>query len=270
MRIIGGKDYYDSANYGIDEEIMFIRDGKVPENIGFDDFPFEPRNWERGAFKPSEKDTPCLSLDYVLFAGNVYPVMRVIYPYEEKRNAAGHMWRQIMPPPHVDLFDKKQTWDDLKVEYIYDVASAEEMFKRAEGKVEFRSLFSRRFDMSIFDHFATKNPKWTQWLIERGIVTGYIHSKTMSHDIEPPAHQKSSLKKIFREMVSVRVNEDILEAVQFTRVKDAFTAKQEIAQYIGGVLPANQRPTVELTDLDRVQKAGFDKKTSFRKAPTKR
>jgi len=89
-------------------------------------------------------------------------------------------------------------------------------------------------------------------MIKNNIVTGYIIQS--QHFRTPPI---------------IQVNGDFLKDWQFYKVKDAFTANQEIANYIGGVLPANANPMVELENLDKVRKAGFDVKTSFRKGKTK-
>ncbi|AVH85031.1 hypothetical protein RsoM2USA_102 [Ralstonia phage RsoM2USA] len=60
-----------------------------------------------------------------------------------------------------------------------------------------------------------------------------------------------------------------LKEVQFYKVMDSYTAFQEIDMWIGGVLPKDGPPMIEVTDKDKVAKHGFDKH-SFRKSPTKK
>ena len=56
-----------------------------------------------------------------------------------------------------------------------------------------------------------------------------------------------------------------LKDIGFYKVKDTYTAYQEIFQFISGVLGTNENDTVELTDKEQVLKKGFDPKWSFRK-----
>ncbi len=62
-----------------------------------------------------------------------------------------------------------------------------------------------------------------------------------------------------------RINGDNLKDYQFYKVIDPFTLFQEISMWIGGILPHQGRPMVDITD-DKIKivKHGFDK-FSFRK-----
>jgi len=64
-------------------------------------------------------------------------------------------------------------------------------------------------------------------------------------------------------------NGAFLKYWEFYTVKDAFTANQDIANYVGGVLLVAANPMIELNDKHKILKAGFDFKTSFRKAKQK-
>lgn len=55
-----------------------------------------------------------------------------------------------------------------------------------------------------------------------------------------------------------------LEEKSFFKKIDTYTAFQEISMYIGGVLGMPDKPTVEISDTDRLLSKGFDKKWSFR------
>lgn len=52
---------------------------------------------------------------------------------------------------------------------------------------------------------------------------------------------------------------------KFQRVKDSFTAYQEISMYISGVMGQQQNPTVTISDKSKILKHGFDPKYGFRK-----
>jgi len=56
-----------------------------------------------------------------------------------------------------------------------------------------------------------------------------------------------------------------LKEYEFERVKDANSAFQEISVYLANIL-IEQKEVIELSDSYRVQKSGFDLKTSFRRA----
>jgi hypothetical protein len=62
------------------------------------------------------------------------------------------------------------------------------------------------------------------------------------------------------------VLDPVLRDLGFYRLRDSFTAFQEIAMYLGGVLRAGERPMVEIPDQVRAEKHGMDK-TSFRRPP---
>ena len=47
-------------------------------------------------------------------------------------------------------------------------------------------------------------------------------------------------------------------------------AFQEIEMYISGVLGINNKPTVEISDKNKIVGRGFDLKYSFRKDPEKK
>lgn len=66
-----------------------------------------------------------------------------------------------------------------------------------------------------------------------------------------------------RRMVTMQTN-PWLKAIGFQKVKDAFTAYQEIDSYLSGVLGVDANPTVQISDTHRLEGHGFDKKTSFR------
>lgn len=273
MRIIHGSDYYDSATYGVDKEVVFLRDGKVPEDIGFGNFPFAPKNWhEIRSRREAGKPLPALSLDYVLFAGEVYPVMRTAI--QKCKDHFSGKWETKDADPCIDLL-KLPSWgfSEYKFDFIYDHSEAKALFASFPDGAKQTWLASRPFEALIFEHFTTKNPRWAEWLITHGVVTGYIHSKTNSDELRNPAldweNTHASRRSTFDSQVAVHINGDFMKDLGFAKVMDPFTANQAVAQYVGGVLPANARPMVELGNMERIQKAGFDTKMSFRKAPSK-
>lgn len=78
----------------------------------------------------------------------------------------------------------------------------------------------------------------------------------------PKSYQGSDGR--WKYMVSVYRDAQLKE-FGFHKVKDAFTAYQEIDSYLSGVLGVEFKPPVEISDVHRLEGHGFDKKTSFRK-----
>jgi hypothetical protein len=66
-----------------------------------------------------------------------------------------------------------------------------------------------------------------------------------------------------RRMVTMQTN-PWLKAIGFQKVKDAFTAYQELDSYIFGVLGVDANPIVQTSDKDRLVAHGFDNRVSFR------
>lgn len=58
----------------------------------------------------------------------------------------------------------------------------------------------------------------------------------------------------------------LLRELEFFRVFDPYTAFQEIAMHVGGVLGAPNKPVPEVSDKDMVSAKGFNE-WSFRKPP---
>lgn len=59
-----------------------------------------------------------------------------------------------------------------------------------------------------------------------------------------------------------------LKDYQFDRIKDSFTAFQEISIYLSNIL-VEQKETVVIEDKFRIEQHGFDLKKSFRKEKNK-
>lgn len=58
-----------------------------------------------------------------------------------------------------------------------------------------------------------------------------------------------------------------LKDYEFFKVKDTYTAFQEIQSYISGVLGTNNKEIITISDKDKIVSHGFDPKWSFRKEP---
>jgi hypothetical protein len=78
--------------------------------------------------------------------------------------------------------------------------------------------------------------------------------------------------------VSLRINHNdemfivnpLLKDYKFYKVFDSFRAFQEIQMFISGVLGIGEKQTIEISDKDKIEQHGYDKKWSFRREPTKK
>lgn len=60
-----------------------------------------------------------------------------------------------------------------------------------------------------------------------------------------------------------------LKALEFQRIKDPYSAYQDIFQYVSGVLNKPENRMVNISDRDKIHKHGYNK-WSFRQLPTKK
>ena len=73
----------------------------------------------------------------------------------------------------------------------------------------------------------------------------------------------------YRNETSIELN-GALKRFQFYKVFDPYTAYQELSMWVDGHIAAPGNVMVEIADRFRIENHGFDIKTSFRRAPTKR
>lgn len=250
MRIIGGKDYYDGANYGIDKDIVFVRneyDISFPENK----LPLQIDK-DLGFYSRRNEGT-ALNLVYIFFAGEVYPALRVITSNRHKDGCFDIM----RVGNYEDVFEwSKEAFQSYNVNYIYDYDSALEVTENIFNDISNSNFIVRDSKKSLYNHFNF-NKSITDWAIDNRIVTGYLQK-----NLPAPGRASDTDDKTKRYIQ--KWNGDFMSFVQFFKVKDAYTANQDISMFVGGILPKLESKTVELNNEERIQKAGFDLKVSFR------
>lgn len=111
-------------------------------------------------------------------------------------------------------------------------------------------------------------------------VKGFLHNFENSSTCEPLAKLLQEKKVVAAAFGISRIWDSMgertfvldpcLADLGFQAVKDPYLAYQEIDMYISGVIGSPAKPLIQASDEVRLEKHGFDKKTSFRKAPTKR
>lgn len=62
----------------------------------------------------------------------------------------------------------------------------------------------------------------------------------------------------------------MLKDYEFYKAVDAFTAFTELQMYISGVLGTGEKEIIEISNENKIEQHGFDRKWSFRKEPSKK
>lgn len=236
MKIIHGNDFYDGAGWGVDETAVFLRQ-KAKRLVDLDhieDHPFSHSTTIE--FQP---DKNLLSPFIVVIAGEIHPGLHHHVPSDFRYKKG------------------KSVWCPAQDNYIYNAKEALALFDRlkAAGKSHYGliydSLFRKDWREGLRQHFELSISKQqTEWLLDNKIV--------LLHTFE----SKSS------SAIHACANHALLKELAFYKCMDPATVHMRLSNYITGVLP-NSRDIVTLGNTDRIRKAGFDIKKSFRKAPQK-
>ena len=227
MKIIGGHDYYDGAGMGVDTSVVFVRD-----------------NARHLADLPVITDHPFrvpgpVSFGDLRAGSELIPTLVLIggdrVPALEER---------VM-----------SSWRSASV-FHYALADALSVYERARDRHPTRwgSFLRRRtFSDELRAFFEAEiRPEETAWLIDDHV--------TVLTTWRPGNWSRRE------EAVPAQINHACLKEVELYKRMDPATAHMRISSFISGVLPF-RRETVELSDKDRIRKAGFDLKGSFRKEP---
>ena len=138
--------------------------------------------------------------------------------------------------------------------YIYDQAEATAFAPNLPQYIRDWS------DLSISD--ARRNSIRT-WALDNKIVTAI--SGAEERQINDYNRRAYALFEGYTAKRCAILNSDCLKTIEFYRVLPPAEAHRAVASWVGGVLPYNHE-TVQLSDRSKIQKAGFDIRTSFRKA----
>lgn len=221
MRIIGGKDYYDTAMaYGADPDLVFDRTGFTVDEDDcpfFTDFGLELKYKGRW-YDRRRNDGINFKIVTVFFAGKLYAGIRVYENY---------------------LTGTKFFWDEEKfLAYL-----EENDFKIGEKTWIWNAHKTTEFEFMKRD----ADKKELDWAVTNKVA--------IATHIE---ENRGSKKRYWT------CNSANLKDVGFPKVLDPYTAFQELSMFVGGVLPRDPNPMVELTEKEVVAKHGFNK-WSFRR-----
>lgn len=136
--------------------------------------------------------------------------------------------------------------------YFYDFSSYEKYIHKNYKENEYAKFFNLSHWTSrgkvtaedVMEKYPIKDQKLTDLLIEFGVPAIRIYSCSRYYEVE--------------------LN-PVLKGVQFYKALDPYTTFQEISMFISGVMGGSAPPMVQVSDVIRLEKHGFDKVTSFRK-----
>lgn len=250
MKIIGGHDYYDSAlGYGRDEDIVFVRDHKIisteasplwshyPHNISCK---IKDSHWgysDRNEVVDKKHGRIRLTSVCVYVAGVRYGGVAAITDGDRV----------------VETFWKQETLEEWLSGYNCRI------FKPKKETYKWQNDRDDREEFPDIESWFTSSPaidKQLTWLIENRVVTAICARKVSGY----------YYTKIPQDWHINCADKDwALKDWGFAKAVDPYTLFQELSMFVGGVLPRNPHPMVEITDPDiKAAKHGFDK-WSFRK-----
>lgn len=139
---------------------------------------------------------------------------------------------------------------------------------------DFKLEFYRDKHMKKIKNMLNNNPinKFSDYFIKRNIVFMYLNNYLFSdgkiHVIYnyPNIEKREVLPMLTDCSAKYRDKFYTLRSLEFFRVKDAYTAFNEISMYIGGILSSKENNIININDKDILKKKGFDD-MSFKKLP---
>lgn len=248
MRIIGGRDYYDTAGYGVDTDITFVREEvelDAGRQISLIDM--------RGSYGSPRMSALMGSEGVVVLAGKAYPFMALPDPDKIADLPPGYFG--------VRSFASLARLNGGADKHFYDADSALATAERL-GALAFRKNprfygKSERLRMKghIAEHFAARDADSVmRWAIEQRAAVAIFR---------PDQRDDRS----HRNTVNVKINGAGLAGIEFWKILPAAEAHMELSNFVGGVLPRDNSPMVKLSDTHRILKAGMSPVTSFRNMP---
>jgi len=251
MRLIGGRDYYDSAlAYGRDTDVVFVRSN--PIKIAHEKY-VAPYKHER------KEETFDKRVRNIASVGNKHfiPFKNGISMYRSYKD---------------NVFELKSKHYRFTF-FTCIVAGKQYGGVRFEEFNNFQTLPSFFWSFDTFDKFLTntleleyepKNHYGCSW--DKNSVLNHFTNTTTDVDwlID---NRVTTIVPIFNDTeYCYIVNGDNLKTVDFVKRLNPYQCFQEISMWVSGVLPRSGNPMVEITDNKiKIHKAGFDTKTSFRK-----
>lgn len=235
MRIIGGKDYYDSAaQFGIDTSTVLVRTHKDLEICD-------------------------LKSEFGKILISNVPFPNPVSFYKENRREDLHSIFVIVGDKIWKGYHYKTSTYEYHGVWHGHYKTENHVFWTTEHFVK----YLEENNMRVCLPFIYNNKfKWDDYFGEKEISKSLLNEMISKKISIIYGEQKD--RNLF-----VSINGDNLKNYHFYKVVDAFQMHQRIEQWVSGVLPANPNETIEIKDDKiKIAKHGFDK-FSFRKGKEK-
>lgn len=249
MKIVGKYDYWDSvgAAYGRDESVILVKDLDVPESIIATrdvDVPYSSRR--SSGMKLEIADAlyyPFIGVGdlwgVVIVAGEVYPFFASVDKDKLSRIDPGN-------------------WQDAsRVDLKYTTAWSAKETRRLYPKINNVYSFNNNTKRDLDRYF--NNPEEYLYFDPKEFL---IDNKAAFAIIAFSDKGSRGSKKLDSDMS--KLNPSFLGKMGFQSIIEPFQMYQKVMQFQSGVL-TNNPVIAEVSNNSKIQKAGFDTKTSFRK-----
>lgn len=118
-----------------------------------------------------------------------------------------------------------------------------------------------------------------RWRWSKGYDTTYLseyvkffNNRDHYTNLEAKFHELNAPCFLYREGANQNrkiITNPMLKKFGFAKLKDPYSAHQELYQFVGGYLNQPERPMVEISDKDKIHKHGFDEWSFRQKGPKK-
>lgn len=229
------KDYYDTAmGYGIDKTTVYKRTLKEKKIKKEKDLREEDITFSKYAY--------AIEQFVIGFCGEMYPGIKVTKRTPDRY--AGY----------INPEDKEKEFCFYNADDYMNFLKEEDIgLQRSSYYYWGISSYSVYSEKEIKDFFKTSH--WN--FLEKNF-----------HDFYCPVFIYKTGRLTRRSKQTNLTLNPVLKDFKFVKVKDPYTAFQEVYMYLAGVLGNTEKDTTNISDKHRIQQKGFDK-WSFRKMPQK-
>lgn len=258
MRIISKfRDYYDSIQaYGQDENVVYVRKNEQIYDSIDDvlneyylrktDYMGRPSEYFGNCYRNSYRGVDLVGTFSIFFCGERFNVIRTGYRKKERAIDIHNINGVYEEKLHYSKEGLDEYIDSLKIQQPRIAYYEKESTKRMSADiVEFFGLTKTSPDL----HFKFNTPVFVITKLSTKQDPFFKYHRTMT-------------------ATGVDVN-PVLKDLDFMKVKDPYTAYQELDMFISGVMGGRSPVMVDVSDEDMKVKKGFGHHYAFKKEPTK-
>lgn len=251
MRIISKfKDYYDiGLSYGIDPHLHYVRNDKSFHDklrSVFKDVPsYKDRIRDFGSIFPYNSGYNKLrrySRSLIGFCGKFYPVIKID-----------------------SIVQKSLIFWDYEPTYVYDVDSFLDLLKKDK---DFKDADISQEGMKDIEDCAKTIFTSFEGFEDDTLFLKYNAPIIHLHTNDIFSFNVWSDDLLDEAEVNVKINPQLKE-FEFFKIKDPYTAFQDLSMYMGNIFANTQPDMAKVTEPEIIEKKGFDPTYGFRKRPDK-